>query len=366
MQTVIRRLDHIFPWELDLYLARGWYRMGQGIYTCSLLWGDLGQTPVIWLRLPLEGMVFSKRQRRLMRKNKERFRIEIRPFTFYEEQEALFAVYKASFDGVLAESFKHQVNSGSDLNVFDSMEVAVYDGDRLVAFSMFDLGWMSVTSISGVYHPDYAAYSLGYCTMLLEMEYALAHDKLFYYPGYVVPGISKFDYKLRIGKRVEGFLPAEERWIPYERFPHEALLPNLIIKQLCLLREELVSLGFQARLLPRFRHTFSGPCGLFIDSIEYMHTFFWMPWLLVVGSSQSENEFFVLSYYLTKNCFYVQRVGSSNGRLKDWSISEKIITWAIWNESEQLEREGEQPEPLEFRSPKNLVAFLQKSLLPRI
>ncbi len=360
MQTVIRRLDHIFPWELDLYLARGWYRMGQGIYTCSLLWGDLGQTPVIWLRLLLEGMSFNKRQRRLMRKNKERFRIEIRPFTFYEEQEILFELYKASFDGVLAESFKHQVNGGSDCNVFDSMEVAIYDDDRLVAFSLFDLGWMSATSISGIYHPDYAAYSLGYYTMLLEIEYALSHGKLFYYPGYVVPGIPKFDYKLRIGKQIEGFLPSEERWIPYERFPHEALLPNLIIKQLCLLHEELAALGLQVRLLPRFRQTFTGPCGLFVESVEYMHSFFWMPWLLVVGSPEEEKEFFVVSYYLTKSCFYVQRVGSAHGELQDWDITRKIVTRVIPEKHEQKEIVEQCPEPLEFSHLKELIAFLQQ------
>jgi len=132
-----------------------------------------------------------------MRRNAGRFEVKVRNFVFHEAQEKLFALYRASFDGYLAESFKAQVNGLAEGNVFDSMEVAIYEGDDLVAFSLFDLGMSSATSISGIYHPAYARFSLGYWTMLLEIAYAQEQKKLHYYPGYVVPGIDKFDYKLR-------------------------------------------------------------------------------------------------------------------------------------------------------------------------
>ncbi len=343
MKTVVRNLTHISPRELDQHLARGWYRMGQGIYTCSLLWGKTGQTPVIWLRLPLHNFRFNKRQRRIMRRNAQRFRVEIRPFEFYEEQEELFKVYKASFDGSLSNSFKLQVNGGNDVNVFDSKEIAIYDGERLVAFSLFDLGWLSATSISGIYHPDYARYSLGYWTMLLEIEYAQSIGKHFYYPGYVAPGISKFDYKLRIGKQVEGYLPVSGLWIPYSRFPHEMLLPNQVIKQLCLLKAELDDLGLQTRLLPRFRQTFTGPRGVLVGSIEHTHAFFHMPWLLVVAHPRKKQHFIVISYQLPGGYCVVQQTFSAKGEIRDWKIADKIVLHpAVAREKTFAHKQGEE------------------------
>ncbi len=295
-----------------MYLASGWYRMGQGIYTCSVLWGELGPTPVIWTRLPLRDFTFDKRQRKLMRRNFRRFEVKIRRFVFHEEQEDLFAVYRASFDGFLADSFKSQVNGTADGNVFDSMEVAIFDGPDLVAFSLFDQGMSSVTSISGIYHPDYARYSLGYWTMLLEMAYAQEQKKQHYYPGYVVPGIPKFDYKLRIGKNIEGFLPEENRWIPYRRFPHELLEPNVVIKLLSLLAAELRSLGLQARLFPKFGYTFEGRRGLLLDSREFMALHFDSPWLLVVALPQpavagGQKQLVVVSYNPVGSCFCMKK-----------------------------------------------------------
>ncbi len=309
MQTVVRRLDRIYPWELDMYLASGWYRMGQGIYTCSVLWGELGPTPVIWTRLPLKDFTFDKRQRKLMRRNSRRFKVEVRRFVFHEEQERLFDLYRAFFDGYLAPSFKEQVNGPAEGNVFDSLEVAIYDGDELVAFSLFDEGMNSTTSISGIYHPAYARYSLGYWTMLLEMAYSLEKKKGYYYPGYVVPGIPKFDYKLRIGKNIEGFLPAESRWIPYSRFPHELLEPNIIIKLLSLLVEELRSRRICARLFPKLGLTFGGARGLLIRSREFMSLYFDSPWLLIASlPAASEGEWgklVVVSYDLKGSCFHL-------------------------------------------------------------
>jgi len=341
MQTVVRRLDRIYPWELDMYLASGWYRMGQGIYTCSVLWGELGPTPVIWTRLPLKDFAFDKRQRKLMRRNSKRFKVEVRRFVFHEEQEKLFALYRAFFDGYLAPSFKEQVNGPAEGNVFDSLEVAIYDGDELVAFSLFDEGMDSTTSISGIYHPAYARYSLGYWTMLLEIAYSLEKKKGYYYPGYVVPGIPKFDYKLRIGKNIEGFLPVESRWIPYRRFPHELLEPNIIIKLLSLLLEELVKRGIRARLFPKMGLTFGGARGLLIRSREFMSLYFDSPWLLVVSfpavSDREWGKLVVVSYNLKEACFHLgqQALPPHLSELDEWPFHGSVNLRAFVDEDVQ-------------------------------
>ena len=52
--------------------------------------------------------------------------------------------------------------------------------------------------------------------MLLEMDYCLEHGLKYYYPGYVVPGYERFDYKLRIGP-VEYLQLSNGLWVPYDQ-----------------------------------------------------------------------------------------------------------------------------------------------------
>ncbi|MFK7932945.1 MAG: arginyl-tRNA--protein arginylyltransferase, partial [Saprospiraceae bacterium] len=63
----------IVPEELDDYLSHGWYRMGQAIFTCHFLWFGEKLYSAIWLRLPLLTFQFSKGQRKLLRRNAQRF-----------------------------------------------------------------------------------------------------------------------------------------------------------------------------------------------------------------------------------------------------------------------------------------------------
>ena len=67
----------------------------------------------------------------------------------------------------------------------------------------------------GLYDPDYAQYSLGIYTMLCEIQYGIEQRKKYYYPGYVVPGYKKFDYKLRVGT-MEFYDVPSESWKHYD------------------------------------------------------------------------------------------------------------------------------------------------------
>ena len=73
-------------------------------------------------------------------------------------------------------------------SIFDTYEVAVYDGSKLIGLSYFDFGQKSVASLLSVYDvtDEYKKYSLGVYTMLLEVVYAQEQDKTYYYPGYVL------------------------------------------------------------------------------------------------------------------------------------------------------------------------------------
>lgn len=206
--------DIMVPEELDSYLARGWYRMGQTIFTTHFLCFNHHFFSAIWVRLSLENYQFRKSLRKIIRTNQTEFQTEIRRAFIDTEKEQLYQKYKASFQGVLAPSLKDSLLDGEDFNIYDTQEVSIYDGKQLIAVSFFDQGKDSVASIMGIYDPDYQKNSLGFYTMLMEIAFCLKQKLPYYYPGYIVPGYPRFDYKLRIGD-VEYYDLRTYEWQPF-------------------------------------------------------------------------------------------------------------------------------------------------------
>lgn len=210
--------DKLSPKELDDYLARGWYRMGQTIFTTHFLCFGNRFYAAIWVRLPLAGYQFSKSLRKIIRRNSAHFQTTIAPAAITLEKEELYQTYRYSFPGMLSPSLQDSLLDGGDHNVYNTFEVTIREGDKLVACSFFDTGQDSAASILGFYDPAYSAYSLGLYTMLEEINFCRYRGMPFYYPGYVVPGYHRFDYKLRIGA-VEYFDVADRHWKPYSELP---------------------------------------------------------------------------------------------------------------------------------------------------
>ncbi|MCB9283942.1 MAG: arginine-tRNA-protein transferase [Lewinellaceae bacterium] len=215
-------LDHLPPALLDHYLAKGWYRMGQSMFTCRFLMFQGQLFPAVWVRMPLAQYAFSKKLRKLYNRNANRFQVVTRPGKINMEKERLYQKYRKHFPGRLAPSLKVSLLDDGNVNLFNTYETCIYDGPELVGFSFFDLGKDSLASILGVYHPDYKKHSLGFFTMLLEISFGLENGYSYYYPGYIVPGYAKFDYKTRIGP-VECFDEKSQQWIPKQEFPFEDL-----------------------------------------------------------------------------------------------------------------------------------------------
>ena len=65
------------------------------------------------------------------------------------------------------------LSNGRGQLALDTREVKIYDGDKLAAFSFFDKGQRSMYSKQGIYDPAYHQFSLGFFTMLVEIQYAL-------------------------------------------------------------------------------------------------------------------------------------------------------------------------------------------------
>lgn len=206
--------------QLDAFLANGWYRMRQILFTQSHYHGHPSELdrPVWWLRFPVDGIVDRDSHKRMRRRNRH-LRVEtLDPFVNRRVYETLYDRYFESidFDGypsVEEALFEYPRREG----LFHTCGIGLYDGKRLVAMGVFDLGRDSCASILHFYDPDYARLSLGRHLMLLTTDLLRERGYRWYYPGYVVPGLPKFDYKLFLGREAaEYYHPETGAWKSFE------------------------------------------------------------------------------------------------------------------------------------------------------
>ena len=221
--------DHLSPEELDEYLYQGWYRLGQAIFTTQFLFFESRVFNAVWIRLDLRGLQFSKSNRKILRTCYKTFEIHYQPLKLTDEKELLYQKYRSDFPGILAPSLKESLQEEFTYNIYDSWEVTLRDQGRLIAYSVFDCGKTSLASIIGVYDPDYRKYSLGMATLLLEIQYGVEKGYEWFYPGYVVPGNPRFDYKLRSGS-TQSYDLYTRHWLPSELVLSE-ILPFELIRQ---------------------------------------------------------------------------------------------------------------------------------------
>lgn len=259
MYTELHSPIYIHPEELDAYLDKGWFRMGQMIFTCHILCFNNEVYSTIWTRLDLRVYSIKKRMRKIRNRNDRLFRIEIGKPDFGGERQRLYDKHKRRFEGYVPGSLKESLFGVEDENIYDTREIAIYDGDRLIAISYFDVGSNSMASIMGLFDPDYDKYSLGIYTMLKEVDYGIEQGLNYYYPGYVVPRYGKFDYKLRLGP-MDFFDVPSRSWRPYEELVVESLPSETIYEKLGELSEVFKASSLNCRLLtyPFFDKEFYG------------------------------------------------------------------------------------------------------------
>ena len=248
MFTEIHFPIEILPKELDNYLAKGWFRMGQMIFTCHVLCFKDQVYSTVWIRLVLEDYAYKKSMRKLLARNDRRFKTVVRKAIFDTEKQKLYEGHKKRFEGYIPNTLKESLFGMEEENLYDTYEVCVYENEKLVAVSFFDLGSDSIASIMGLYDPDYGQYSLGIYTMLCEIQYGIEQGKKYYYPGYVVPDYKKFDYKLRVGEMDFYDVPSGQ-WKPMDQLRKESLPAEIMRGMLSELLEALAEKGIFSKLL---------------------------------------------------------------------------------------------------------------------
>lgn len=210
--------DSLSGSELDLYLGMGWYRMNQTIFTSThLILEEVHR--VHWLRFPVSDIQDRDSHRRI-RNRTRRFKVTIENFTgIRPDHEELYGRYRASIDFDGAPSIHHCLWDDKDprRNLFRTQCISVFDGDKLIAGGYFDLGKRSAASILHFFDPACKRFSLGKYLILLTVDHLRACGYHFYYPGYVLAGNPKMDYKLFLGRGAAYyFAPETGTWKQFE------------------------------------------------------------------------------------------------------------------------------------------------------
>lgn len=213
------RLSAIRGNELDRRLAEGWFRMHQEIFTTTHLFSQDDIYRVHWLRYDLNQFTEHASHRRLRKRNAA-FRVTLEDLLEIPPQhESLYAKYRASIDFDGADSVSHALYGEEPLaqNVYNTKVISIYDGDKLIAGGYFDAGEDAGASILHFFDPAYPRTSLGRFMMLLTIDYLRDNGSRYYYPGYVVAGKPKMNYKLFLGKEIASYYePATGMWLPFD------------------------------------------------------------------------------------------------------------------------------------------------------
>lgn len=242
------------PARLDKYLASGWFRSAPMLYRSQLICLEEDVFSTVNIRIRLKDYALTKSLRKIVNRNDKQFRYEVKRFSLNQEKERLYHGQKHRFKGFIFDNLHQFFFANLEDSVFDTFEVCVYDGDKLIAVSFFDRGKTSLASILGLYDRDYEKYSLGTYTMLLEIRYGLQNFCKYYYPGYILDKPSVFDYKLRLAKENMEYYNWKGRWRPIDKLEQERLLVHRLRERILDMEKVLKNFGipYQKVLYPLF------------------------------------------------------------------------------------------------------------------
>ena len=204
--------------QCEALILRGWRRFGEMYFrpVCS------DCTACESLKIDVENYVFSKSERRILRKNSH-ITSFIRTPGMSSEHLELFYRYHAykhktrSWDPPKIDPKNYQasfVNGHEDFGY----EVLYFDGDKLIAVDLIDVLDEGISSLYCYYDPHYTQLSLGKYTLLEQIALAKQLGLKWIYLGYYVQGCQSLSYKATYAPALElqGRPEENERaiWVP--------------------------------------------------------------------------------------------------------------------------------------------------------
>jgi leucyl-tRNA---protein transferase len=219
-------IDIVTKKSYDKLLSRGWFRGTGLIYRTELLCLDGNVFAVRHIRLPMDDFKPTQKQHKILRRCESRFRIEIGQPCITDEKEELYIKHTSKFKAFVHQALSDFLHEYADNPEVNTQEMAVYDGNRIVALSYFDVGEKSMASLMCIYDDEYARFSLGHFTMLREIKYGISRGVKYFYPGYVLDMPSSFDYKLTLGSLE--WLNGSNKWVKQEDYVRPQTLGDVV------------------------------------------------------------------------------------------------------------------------------------------
>lgn len=199
------------PEEFDIMLSLGWYPMEQTIFTTSHLFREEETPPmkVHWLRYPVTSVRERASMRRIRSRNRH-FEIELAdPFVHKAELDALYEKYVNSIDFDGYSTIEKATFKGDGPNIYSTKAIIIREGERIVSCGIFHEGVTSAASILHFYDPEYNRFSPGKYLILKTLDYCRLQGMEWYYPGYVIQGNPKMNYKLFLGQETAQYYHPE-------------------------------------------------------------------------------------------------------------------------------------------------------------
>lgn len=238
--AILKNLD---PQDLDHYLSLGWYRMEQTIFTTHFLKRGQDFFSAIWLRYVLSEFDENSSFKKLHKYNKK-FQFDFCDFKIDTEYSDLYNKYFTSKDESWPQTLESILLGESNSNIFNTKLLSIRDNGKLIAAGYFDIGSKTAAGITSFYDPEYSKYSLGRYLMYLKIQFCISNKIEYFYPGYFVPGINSFNYKLDMHESaIEFYHIANLDWLPMKDFKTSQLPLHLIHKKLIELKETLQKLN---------------------------------------------------------------------------------------------------------------------------
>ncbi len=180
---------------MDRLWAAGWRHFGRHFFRYSSQTDEQEATLTITpLRIDLASCSFTKSQRRVLSKNTD-LRHDIVPAALDDDLRAMFQRHKQRFTHNIPDALENFLGDDPSKGPCECRMVRVFEGERLIAASFFDVGQSAASSVYGVFEPEFAQRSLGIFTMLLEIQHCRESNLRWLYPGYATHEPSAYDYK---------------------------------------------------------------------------------------------------------------------------------------------------------------------------
>ena len=182
------------PAQMDALWAEGWRHFGTYFFRYALAERGGSLCHVLPLRIVLSRFTPSRSQQRILAKNRDA-QVVIRDTVLDQSKRAMFERHRTRFAENAPDSLRTFLSGEPARVPCRNQELCVYDGARLLAASILDIGATATSAVYAMFEPDEHKRSLGIFTMLKAIEYSQSLGCAHYYPGYAYREPSVYDYK---------------------------------------------------------------------------------------------------------------------------------------------------------------------------